>query len=102
MIGGEENDKMFARQAERLIELTSDLQRRVLLKHTTSILEEICNEIQSRDYKIEELEKQRDRLLTLTVKWCDKSHHDWEEIKAIGDECSFMDLRDSGGLSEAP
>jgi len=49
-----------------------------------------------------EMEKQRDRLLTLAVKWCDKSHHDWEEIRAIGDKCSFMDLRDSGGLSEEP
>jgi len=45
---------------------------------------------------------ERDRLFTLAVKWCDKSHHDWEEIKAMWDECSFMDLRDSGGLSEAP
>lgn len=29
--------------------------------------------------------KERDRLLVLATKWCDKSHHDWEEIKRIAD-----------------
>jgi len=43
--------------------------------------------------------KQRDRLLTLAVKWCDRSHQDWNEIKAIYDECSFDDLIDSGGIA---
>jgi len=87
MIGGEENDKMFDRISE---------------KYYAGCIEEIYHQIQSRAYKIKELETQRNRLLTLAVKWCDKSHHDWEEIKSICDECSFMDLRDSGGLSEEP
>ena len=26
------------------------------------------------------LEAENDRLLVLATKWCDKSHHDWEEI----------------------
>ena len=28
-------------------------------------------------------DQQRDRLLTLATKWCDKDHHDWQEILHI-------------------
>lgn len=44
----------------------------------------------------------RDRLLDLAIKWCDKKHPDWEEIKTIYDELCFDDLRDSGGIKDAP
>ena len=35
-----------------------------------------------RDYeaRIAELVKERDRLLSIATKWCDKSHHDWDEL----------------------
>lgn len=57
------------------------------------------DELQAR---IEKQRKQRDRLLTLAIKWCDRNHHDFEEIKAIYDDCSFMDLIESGGIAGAP
>ena len=28
-------------------------------------------------------EKDRDRLFTLAVKWCEQGHHDWEELLAF-------------------
>jgi len=36
--------------------------------------------------RIAELEKENERLLTLATKWCDKSHHDWQEILKIAKE----------------
>ncbi len=37
------------------------------------------------------LRKERDRLLTLAVKWCDKNHHDWEEIEKMSEDIKNED-----------
>lgn len=34
----------------------------------------------------EKLQKERDRLLVLATKHCDKSHHDWDEILKIAND----------------
>lgn len=33
--------------------------------------------------QVNEIKKERDRLLTLAVKWCDINHHDWDEISKM-------------------
>lgn len=36
--------------------------------------------------EIDKLRQERDRLLVLATKWCDKTHHDWQEILRIAGE----------------
>lgn len=49
-------------QAEYLIKTTADLQKKVLIKHTASILEEIHDQIQTRDNEIERLRNALQRI----------------------------------------
>ena len=36
--------------------------------------------------RIDNLICERDRLLVLSTKWCDRNHHDWKEIIYIADK----------------
>ena len=36
--------------------------------------------------RIDNLICERDRLLVLSIKWCDRNHHDWKEITYIADK----------------
>lgn len=42
------------------------------------------NMVEAYDY--DELLQERDRLLVLATKHCDKSHHDWDEILKIAND----------------
>lgn len=37
--------------------------------------------------EIARLRTDRDRLLVLATKHCDRNHHDWQEILKIADDC---------------
>ena len=36
--------------------------------------------------QLAEAQKDAERLLVLATKWCDKGHHDWQEILKLGGE----------------
>ena len=42
--------------------------------------EEVADEIERLRSENTQLQKERDRLLVLATKWCDKNHQDWTEI----------------------
>lgn len=72
---------IYYKHAEELVKNASDLQRRVLIKHTAAILEEVHDKIKSRDIKLAETIE----AASLAAKWmrwwidqdgceCDQSH----------------------------
>ena len=36
---------------------------------------------------INDIIKQRDRAVVMAVKWCDRKHNDWQEVKRMLDKC---------------
>lgn len=64
--------------AAYLIESVADLQRQVLLKHTTAVLEEIHDQLKARDAMIGELKKAIADLMPIL--------RDWEPDHSTGEE----------------
>ena len=56
------------------------------LQVEASIAEDIHYKVQQLIRIGEKKIKERDRLGVLAVKWCDKKHHDWDEILNILDQ----------------
>lgn len=50
------------------------------MDYRVMILKNRCEELED---ALDELRKERDRLLTLAVKWCDRNHHDCNEISKM-------------------
>lgn len=66
------------------------------LNWTVSYKSKICDleqqlEFAKREYHDAiQIRWQRDRLLTLATKHCDRSHHDWDEILDLASKCGMV------------
>lgn len=50
------------------------------------LVQKINNRANKLERENKELEKCRDRCLVLATKWCDRSHHDWDEVLKLADQ----------------
>ena len=89
----------YYKDAETLIEDAADLQRRVLLKHTAAVLEEIHDQLKARDMEIDHLRRELDEYVSaaqrLAVEKADLRQaladlmpilRDWEPDHSTGEE----------------